>query len=75
MRLQMDLLHEMDLLNLLDDLRQAGYFAVQDCSLKRHAAAAAAAGPGSGGVATPTLGAECELLWLTLGSAPVPGRP
>ena len=71
MRLQMDLLHEMDLLNLLDDLRQAGYFAVQDCTLKRHASAAA--GPASG--AAPTLGAECELLWLTLGSTPVPGRP
>ena len=71
MRMQMDLLHEMDLLNLLDDLRQAGYFAVQDCTLKRHAAAGA--GPGSR--AAPTVGAECELLWLTLGSAPVPGRP
>jgi hypothetical protein len=71
MRLQMDLLHEMDLLNLLDDLRQAGYFAVQDCTLKRHASAATGAASG----AAPTLGAECELLWLTLGSTPVPGRP
>jgi hypothetical protein len=71
MRLQMDLLHEMDLLNLLDDLRQAGYFAVQDCTLKRHASAAAGAASG----AAPTLGAECELLWLTLGSTPMPGRP
>ncbi|UQV48131.1 hypothetical protein KIV45_16280 [Janthinobacterium lividum] len=69
MRLQMDLLHEMDLLNLFDDLRQAGYFAVQDCTLKRHGAA----GTGSG--TTPTLGAECELLWLTVNSVPVPGRP
>ncbi|MED5596066.1 MULTISPECIES: hypothetical protein [Janthinobacterium] len=69
MRLQMDMLHEMDLLNLFDDLRQAGYFAVQDCTLKRQASA----GAGSG--ATPTLGAECELLWLTLGSVPVLGRP
>ncbi|MGK5050553.1 hypothetical protein [Janthinobacterium sp. RB2P8] len=66
MRLQMDLLHEMDLLNLLDDLRQAGYFAVQDCTLKRQAAA------GGGSEAPPTLGAECELLWLTLGSMAVP---
>ncbi|EZP36540.1 hypothetical protein [Janthinobacterium lividum] len=78
MRLQMDLLHEMDLLNLLDDLRQAGYFAVQDCTLKRHATAGA--GPGTGnaiatGAMAPALGAECELLWLTLGSTPVPGRP
>ena len=73
MRMQMDLLHEMDLLNLLDDLRQAGYFAVQDCTLKRHAAAGA--GPGGASGAAPALGAECELLWLTLGSTPVPGRP
>lgn len=71
MRLQMDLLHEMDLLNLLDDLRRAGYFAVQDCTLKRHGAARA----GAGGEAVPTLGAECELLWLTVNSVPVPGRP
>lgn len=76
MRLQMDLLHEMDLLNLLDDLRQAGYFAVQDCTLKRHGAA----GTGSGnaiatGAMAPALGAECELLWLTVNSVPVPGRP
>ena len=71
MRLRMDLLHEMDLLNLFDDLRQAGYFAVQDCTLKRQAAAGGASG------APPTLGAECELLWLTLGSVAVPelGRP
>ncbi|MGK5061321.1 hypothetical protein [Janthinobacterium sp. LB3P112] len=76
MRLQMDLLHEMDLLNLFDDLRQAGYFAVQDCTLKRHAAA----GTGNGkaiatGAMAPVLGAECELLWLTVNSVPVPGRP
>lgn len=71
MRLRMDLLHEMDLLNLFDDLRQAGYFAVQDCTLKRHGAAGAGAGSGE----TPTLGAECELLWLTINNVPVPGQP
>ena len=75
MRLQMDLLHEMDLLNLLDDLRQAGYFAVQDCTLKRHAAAGAVPGSGGASGAAPALGAECDLLWLTLGSTPAPGRP
>ncbi|WP_402718596.1 hypothetical protein [Janthinobacterium rivuli] len=69
MRLQMDLLHEMDLLNLFDDLRQAGYFAVQECTLKRHGAA------GAGGAAAPTLGAECELLWLTVNSLAVAGPP
>ncbi|OFJ47203.1 hypothetical protein BA896_015275 [Janthinobacterium lividum] len=59
------------MLNLFDDLRQAGYFAVQDCTLKRQAAA------GGGSEAPPTVGAECELLWLTLGSTAVPeaGRP
>ncbi|WP_425254282.1 hypothetical protein ACPJXG_11265 [Janthinobacterium sp. NFX145] len=67
MRLQMDLLHEMDLLNLFDDLRQAGYFAVQECTLKRHGAA--------GGEAAPALGAECELLWLTVNSLTVAGPP
>lgn len=71
MRLQMDLLHEMDLLNLFDDLRQAGYFAVQDCTLKRHGAAGATAGS----QAAPAPGAECELLWLTVNSVPVPERP
>ncbi|MEG1324356.1 MAG: hypothetical protein RSD99_05670 [Janthinobacterium sp.] len=76
MRLQMDLLHEMDLLNLFDDLRQAGYFAVQACTLKRHGAAAAGAGNANAtGATAPALGAECELLWLTVNSVPVPGRP
>jgi hypothetical protein len=56
MRLQMDLLHEMDLLNLLADLRQAGSFAVHDCSIKRNTSAA-------------TLSADCGLLWLTLGNS------
>ncbi|MDN2709642.1 hypothetical protein O0880_09445 [Janthinobacterium sp. SUN118] len=71
MQLHMDLLHELDLLNFLGDLRQAGYFAVHDCMLKRH-------GAGGGAAAmAPTLSADCSLLWLTLGSAPVPaqGRP
>lgn len=76
MRLQMDLLHEMDLLNLFDDLRQAGYFAVQACTLKRHGAAAAGTGNAvATGATAPALGAECELLWLTVNSVPVPGRP
>ncbi|MFZ4874273.1 hypothetical protein ACL9RI_04240 [Janthinobacterium sp. Mn2066] len=55
MRLQMELLHEMDVLNLLDDLHQSGSFAVQDCNIKRNTSAA-------------TLSAECGLLWLTLGN-------
>lgn len=74
MQLRMDLLHEMDLLNLFDDLRQAGYFAVQECALKRSGAGGA---PGTGGAMAPVLSADCRLLWLTLGSVAVPvlGRP
>ncbi|WP_257572682.1 hypothetical protein [Janthinobacterium sp. UMAB-56] len=78
MRLQMDLLHEMDLLHLFDDLRQAGYFAVQDCTLKRQGAAGAGTGNAIvTGTMAPALSAECELLWLTLGSVPLAemGRP
>ncbi|WP_342114850.1 hypothetical protein [Pseudoduganella sp. OTU4001] len=66
MALHMDLLHELDLLNFLADLRLAGTFAVQDCSIRR---AAAAASPIAGAVA-PTLNADCTLNWLTLTPAP-----
>lgn len=68
MQLHLDLLHELDLLNLLDDLRQAGYFAVQDCTLKRSGAGSA----GAGAALAPALSADCSLLWLTLGSVAVP---
>lgn len=59
MKLHMELLHEMDLFNFLADLRQRGYFAVQDCSLRRTAAAAAAP-------QTALLSSDCTLNWLTL---------
>ena len=59
MALHMDLLHELDLFNFLADLRQAGTFAVQDCSIRRSASA------GTGALA-PTLNADCTLNWLTL---------
>lgn len=83
MQLRMDLLHEMDLLNLFDDLRQAGYFAVHDCALKRIAGAGGNAGAGgiaagaiAAGSMAPTLSADCSLLWLTLGSVqPLQGHP
>lgn len=70
MQLHMDLLHEMDLLNFFDDLRQSGYFAVQDCALKRGGAATSAGQNAS-------LSADCSLLWLTLGDRPLaaPGLP
>jgi hypothetical protein len=61
MSLHMDLLHEVDLFNFFEDLRQHAYFAVQDCVLRR---AAAAATPGA-----PSLTADCELNWLTLAPA------
>ena len=69
MQLHMDLLHEMDLLNFFDDLRQAGYFAVQDCALKR--------GGGASAGQSASLSADCSLLWLTLGDRPLaaPGLP
>lgn len=66
MALHMDLLHELDLLNFLADLRLAGTFAVQDCSIRR---ATVAASPVAGAVA-PTLNADCTLNWLTLTPAP-----
>ncbi|MCE3264243.1 MAG: hypothetical protein K0R43_3322 [Pseudoduganella sp.] len=66
MALHMDLLHELDLLNFLADLRLAGTFAVQDCSIRRTAAAASQVA----GVVGPTLNADCTLNWLTLTPAP-----
>ncbi|WP_051293743.1 hypothetical protein [Pseudoduganella violaceinigra] len=65
MALHMDLLHELDLLNFLADLRQAGTFAVQDCVIRRSAGAAPAPG-----APAPTLNADCTLNWLTLTPAP-----
>lgn len=61
MDLHMDLLHEMDLFNFLDDLRQRSYYTMQDCSIKRSSA-------GQNGALAPTLAADCTLYWLTLGA-------
>lgn len=61
MSLHMDLLHELDLLNFLSDLRQNGTFAVQDCTIRRSAGAAPATG-----APAPALSADCNLNWLTL---------
>lgn len=68
MALHMDLLHELDLLNFLSDLRLAGTFAVQDCVIRR----ASSASPAAGALA-PTLNADCTLNWLTL--TPGAARP
>lgn len=69
MVLHMDLLHELDLLNFLSDLRLNGTFAVQECVIRRTAGAAAAPG-----VLAPALDADCTLNWLTLtpGASPHP---
>ena len=73
MKIRMGLLHELDLLNFLDDLKSKGFYTVQTCTVKR--VATATASPDS-----PRLAAECILYWLTLGqrtsspeSAPQPG--
>ncbi len=67
MNLRMELLHEGDLFNFLDDLRQRSYYAVQECTLRRVGAVQNLPN-------TPTLGAECKLNWLTLAPAAVPRK-
>lgn len=62
MTLHLDLLHEMDLLNLLQDLRQQGYVSAQRCSIKRGPSAANSE-PGS---SPAHFSADCTLNWLTL---------
>lgn len=62
MRLHMELLHELDLFNFFQSLRERSYFAVQDCSIKRLGVVAGTPGASS-------LGADCTLNWITLNSA------
>jgi len=59
MKLQMDLLHEGDLLNFLDDLKHKGFYTVQECTVKRTGAESESAHL--------PLAAECVIYWLTLG--------
>lgn len=66
MRLQMDLLHEGDLLALLSALRTQGHSTVQDCTLKRPASA-----PNT--PLAPTVTAACTLNWVTLADGAAPG--
>lgn len=63
MRLHMELLHELDLFNFFQSLRERSYFAVQDCSIRRLGVVAGT--PGAS-----TLGADCTLNWITLNTAP-----
>ncbi|MGV7207460.1 hypothetical protein ACLB1G_06365 [Oxalobacteraceae bacterium A2-2] len=68
MSLHLSLLHELELFNFLRELRLHGYYTVQDCALKRLAAAPS---PGA-----PSLGADCTLVWVTLApGAPEGSRP
>jgi hypothetical protein len=62
MRVQLDLLHEEDLLRFLADLRASGnaYYAVKSCSLTRTGQAA------SGANMTPRLRAVCEIELITV---------
>lgn len=59
MKLQMELLHEGDLFNFLDDLKHKGFYTVQECKVKR-----AGMEPESAHL---PLAAECVIYWLTLG--------
>ncbi len=63
MRLQMDLLHEGDLVALLSGLRALGHSTVQDCTLKRPTSAPATP-------LAPTVTASCTLNWVTLAGGP-----
>jgi len=59
MKLQIELLHEGDLLNFLDDLKTKGLYTVQDCTLERINTIAETP-------LSPRLAAECNLYWLTI---------
>lgn len=65
MMLHAALLHDMDLFYLLDDLRRAGLYTVQDCVMKRTTV------PEVAGLA-PRLSADCTLAWISLGPPPAP---
>lgn len=69
MRIELGLVHELDLFHFIDDLRGAGRFTVQDCNMKRTDAPAESIG-------VARLTANCTLLFLTLGNAaPAKGAP
>ncbi|MGE5028238.1 MAG: hypothetical protein ACM3JK_07165 [Betaproteobacteria bacterium] len=69
MNLHMDLLHEMDLLNLLDDLGRKGFYAVRECTIDR-------VDEKTETLLSPRLTADCILYWPTLGkTAASPQNP
>lgn len=61
MQLKMDLLHEGDLLNFLDELKKDAFYTVRDCTVVR-------AGIRNSEPLEPRLEADCALYWLTMGS-------
>jgi hypothetical protein len=75
--LRMPLLHEIDLLHMLTDLKSKGLYTTQSCELTRV--------KGVQDPVAPQLQAECSLYWLTIGErqpgagapapAPAPGAP
>ncbi|MET0265043.1 MAG: hypothetical protein ABW202_05465 [Duganella sp.] len=64
MRLHMELVQDMDLFDFFADLHERGFFALQDCSIKRLASAVQATATGAA-----TLGADCTLNWITMAPA------
>lgn len=66
MNLHMDLLHEADLFDFFNDLKQHGYFGVEDCSIRRQSVASV--------LNAPTLEADCTLNWLTLSPGAAPAK-
>lgn len=62
MNVQLDLLHEQDLLRFLGDLRDSGnaYYAVKSCNMRRTGQAA------TGATITPRLRANCEIDLVTV---------
>lgn len=61
MVLTMDLLHELDLLNFLDELKAGEYYVPTECSIKPPQSNLLSA-------LAPRLSAECTLYWITLGA-------
>lgn len=60
--LHLELLHEMDLVNFMQDLKGAGYFAFKDCTVQPFERASALA-------LAPRLQADCTLYWLSVAPA------
>ncbi len=63
--LRYDLLHEMDLLHLLTDLKRRGMYVPDTCEVKRVVAS-------SSTPLAPRLSAECALVWVTLAARKKP---